>query len=254
MLCLGFVVMRCQPLRRALTARRQMLQDIITYLVSIDSSLVWVAIIIVFISPLIKELLNLFVNKVSIDQKNLELLLSVSSRESNTYTDVFIIERVISSMYKLKIPICIINSLIQSKSPMRSFELYKRVKPYLKITKKRKPFRRKYKYPRLIIFKRTIWYWVSFQEMFFYFLAMFSSLILLMVNYYMLTNLKGSLTDMIPTFIIIVFMSMFAVFFFIIGMHFLNRCGNIRFLQEFLEMQLTNASRGTVNASRFQSH
>ncbi|MEW2683605.1 hypothetical protein, partial [Vibrio cholerae] len=61
-----------------------MLQDIITYLVSIDSSLVWVAIIIVFISPLIKELLNLFVNKVSIDQKNLELLLSVSSRESNT--------------------------------------------------------------------------------------------------------------------------------------------------------------------------
>ncbi|RNE63493.1 hypothetical protein EEJ34_18615 [Vibrio cholerae] len=120
MLCLGFVVMRCQPLRRALTARRQMLQDIITYLVSIDSSLVWVAIIIVFISPLIKELLNLFVNKVSIDQKNLELLLSVSSRESNTYTDVFIIERVISSMYKLKIPICIINSLMQSKSPMRS--------------------------------------------------------------------------------------------------------------------------------------
>ncbi len=55
-------------------------------------------------------------------------------------------------------------------------------------------------------------------------------------------------------FIIIAFMSMFAVFFFIIGMHFLNRCGNIRFLQEFLEMQLTNASRGTVNARRFQSH
>ncbi|ENM2833202.1 hypothetical protein AB6Q85_003635 [Vibrio cholerae] len=120
-----------------------MLQDIITYLVSIDSSLVWVAIIIVFISPLIKELLNLFVNKVSIDQKNLELLLSVSSRESNTYTDVFIIERVISSMYKLKIPICIINSLMQSKSPMRSFELYKRVKPYLKITKKKKTIQKK---------------------------------------------------------------------------------------------------------------
>ena len=232
--------MRHSPLNAALTARSVHLSDVVKYFKEIDPAFMWLFGLTIVVLPILRFVISHLTQKHTIKQKNLELLLSAYKTESMTKCDEFVIEHIISGIYKRQLSFPTIQALLSSRSPIDSFEIYKRVKNYVKMTNNKKSFRLKKKYGVIKICGYKLGYWVSVREFIYYFVSMMISFGLSVVAYNMALGLKGTLLENIPTLMVIVFISLIVVVLVGIGLHFLKVQGSIRSVKYFLRLQLTN--------------
>ncbi|EMW3084253.1 hypothetical protein [Vibrio cholerae] len=227
---------------------------VIKYFLELNSTFMWLVGFVVFLLPVLTFLMTNIFNSRTIKQRNLELLMTVYKSGKVTNCDKFVIEHIVSDIYKRTISFLVIEALLCSSSPIKSFELYERVKHYIKITPHKKAFRVKRKYPVIKIRGYRIGYWVSIYELLWYFLSATFSFILFFLCFRLFVSLSDSIIENIPVYILIFSIAIVGILFLAIAIHFLRIQGNILHVKQFLRLQLTNASRGTVNARRFESH
>lgn len=202
----------------------------------------WLFGLTIVILPILKFIINHLSQKHTIKQKNLELLLSAYKTEYMTKCDEFVIEHIISGIYRRHISFPIIQALLSSRSPIDSFETYKRVKYYIKLNNNSKPFRLKKKYNVINILGYKLGYWVSVREFFCYFISMMVSFALCILAYNMTLNLQEINLENIPTLMLILFVFLVAFFLMVLGLYFLKIQGNIRIVKRFLKLQSTHTT------------
>jgi len=212
---------------------------LLKYLSEIHPSAFGGVAILVVLLPIMKVALSHTSSKHTIKLKSLELFLSIYENKDQLDTErKFIVEQLIYSIYKIRIDYSTIESLLNSKSPMRSFELYKRARYYIVVTDNDKPLRRAKRYKSFKLFNITWFYMVTLKEFFIYLVAMSVSMLSLLVTGAIWGNLPSDLNGIV---LYVLFMASFVVSIVsgYVGIHYLKREGGIREVKELLKLQLT---------------
>ena len=216
------------------------MNSLLKYLSEIHPSAFGGVAVLVILLPILKIALSHTSSKHTIKLKSLELLLSIYENKDQLNTErKFIVEQLIYSIYKIRIDYSTIESLLNSKSPMRSFELYKRARYYIVVTDNDKPLRRTKRYKSFKLFNITWFHMVTLKEFFIYLVAMSVSMFSLLLTGAIWVNLPSDLNDIVWHVLFMVSSFVVSMVSGYVGIHYLKREGGIREVKELLKLQLT---------------
>jgi len=217
------------------------LNSLLKYLSEIHPSAFWGVAVFVILLPILKIALSHTSSKHTIKLKSLELLLSIYENKDQLNTQrKFIVEQLIYSIYKIRIDYSAIESLLNSKSPMRSFELYKRARHYIRVTENSKPLRRIKRYKSFKLFNITWFYMVTLIEGLIYLVTMSVSIFSLLLTGAIWVNLPSGLSGIILHVLFMLSSLVVSMVSGYVGIHYLKREGGIREVKELLKLQLTS--------------